>query len=44
MILDFMLSDGELAMAELGDLEDLALLVFGMVCLILMLSLSLWFV
>ena len=48
MILPFMLSDGELAMSELGDLEDLALLLFGMMCLMCVLLLLLlavfWFV
>ena len=38
MILDFIL-DGEFAMSELGDLEDLALLMFGMMYLVLLLRL-----
>ena len=44
MILDFIL-DGEFAMSELGDLEDLALLMFGMMYLLLLLLFwLLWFV
>src|ERR1039458_7014695 len=44
MILDFMLSDGEFAMTEFGDLEDLALLMFGMMYLCLLSFWLLWFV
>jgi hypothetical protein len=42
MILDF-ISDGEFAMSEFGDLEYLALLMFGMMYLVLLFWL-LWFV
>jgi hypothetical protein len=45
MILDFILSDGEFAMSEFRDLEDLALLMFGMMYLLLLLLFwLLWFV
>ncbi len=37
------MSDGEFAMSELGDLEGLALLLFGMMCLLLLL-LVVWLV
>ena len=45
MILDFIL-DGEFAVSEFGDLEDLALLVFGMMYLRLLVLVVwlLWFV
>ena len=36
-----MLSDGEFAMSELGDLEDWAWLMFGMICLLGLLGLLL---
>jgi len=42
MIFPFM-SDGEFAMSELGDLEDLTVLMFGMMYLLL-LVLVVWFV
>jgi hypothetical protein len=41
MIFPFILSDGEFPMSELGDLEDLALLMFGMMYLLLFLFLLL---
>jgi hypothetical protein len=38
-------SNGEFAMSEFGDLEDLALLMFGMICLdLLLLLVVVWFV
>ena len=43
MILDFMLPDGECAMSEFGDLEDLALLMFGMLYLVVVVVRLLWF-
>src|ERR1035437_7199332 len=43
MIFPFM-SDGEFPMSEFGDLEDLALLMFGMMYWVLLLVLVVWFV
>jgi hypothetical protein len=43
MIFPFMLSDGEFAMSEFGDLEDLMVLMFGMMY-VRLLVLVVWFV